>query len=525
MAGQQRLGSLLVELGFIDDGQLESALEEQQRTGKRLGKILVDASVITEDRLVHALSRQLGIEVCDPLMTHIHQRVLDLIPVEVAHQYRVLPMAMRREDTGDILFVATSDPLNKNALSAIRSVAGGRRVRWLIAGETEMELALARHYGSTQQKLRPGQPTPMPHGLPVITGTPISAPKGRSSGAGTGTLDVPHPAQVRTSDVRPAAEPPRVEPSNGGIVAADLVVGEELPELEVARPIDAPPIWPAAQALATEELPPIDVPPEFLTNAEAGLMALESDLPAVSASLAVETVREPVRETVEEARKTNGNAKPGGSLLPTPGMSWGDMVGGLSEAVLSTPPIASSPPEEAFPPPDMPELEPLPLDPIEALEIDTMEIDAPMHALAAERPTDEQAEGAQRAERAKAHGRSEAQASWPETEPLEVPITVDESAADPTDLGEPIEDVPEDLPDASDDILPASDPRSAVLEGTGDLNRPQKVRDSILRFVDEGVMEEDPVFVLRLLATILEGEGLLDEARISAALEIIDRPR
>src|SRR5688572_24488545 len=99
-AGQQRLGSLLVELGFIDEEQLDSALEEQQRSGKRLGKILVEGSVITEDRLVHALSRQLGIETCDPVTTNIHDRVLKLVPVELAYRHRVLPVALKKEETG-----------------------------------------------------------------------------------------------------------------------------------------------------------------------------------------------------------------------------------------------------------------------------------------------------------------------------------------------------------------------------------------------------------------------------------------
>ena len=46
VASQQRLGALLVEMGFIDDAQLASALDEQQRTDKRLGKILVENAVL-----------------------------------------------------------------------------------------------------------------------------------------------------------------------------------------------------------------------------------------------------------------------------------------------------------------------------------------------------------------------------------------------------------------------------------------------------------------------------------------------
>jgi hypothetical protein len=184
-SGQQPLGQLLVEMGFIDQTQLKSALEAQGRSGKRLGKILIDAGVISEDRLVHALSRQLGIEACDPIMTPVHERVLALVPPEMAFRHKVLPIARQREDSGECLYVATSDPLDKRALQAIRTVIPPTtRVRWMLAGETEMELALARHY-------RPGTPSdrgatsretirgaPVPSGIPVLQGKPLAAPRG-----------------------------------------------------------------------------------------------------------------------------------------------------------------------------------------------------------------------------------------------------------------------------------------------------------------------------------------------------------
>ncbi len=167
VASQQRLGALLVDMGFIDDAQLASALEEQQRTDKRLGKILVEMSVLSEDRLVHALSRQLGIEACDPIMTRVHERVLALVPPDLAFRHRVLPVARQREaDRRDVVYVATADPLDDEALQAVADALGDQaRVQWMLAGETEMELALARHYGR-----------PVPDGTKVITGVPVAGP-------------------------------------------------------------------------------------------------------------------------------------------------------------------------------------------------------------------------------------------------------------------------------------------------------------------------------------------------------------
>lgn len=163
-AGQQRLGSLLVELGFIDEGQLESALEAQQESGMRLGAILVEAAVLTEKRLVQALSRQLGIPTCEPLVTSIPEDILAKIPAAVAHEYRVIPIVLKQDELGRCLYVATPDPLDIRTGKAVRACNPGLRLRWLIAGENEIELALKRHYGN--------QPVGTSD-IPVVKGMPI----------------------------------------------------------------------------------------------------------------------------------------------------------------------------------------------------------------------------------------------------------------------------------------------------------------------------------------------------------------
>ena len=129
---QQRLGALLVEMGLIDRARLESALAEQATSRKRLGKILVEASAISERRLVQALSRQLSIEPCEPMLAPIHERVRSMIPAHVAHTHAVLPMALRKDAFGESLFVATADPLDKDAHDeSTRRRRADRAVRWL----------------------------------------------------------------------------------------------------------------------------------------------------------------------------------------------------------------------------------------------------------------------------------------------------------------------------------------------------------------------------------------------------------
>jgi hypothetical protein len=148
MAAQKRLGELLVEMGFIDGPMLQHALEEQTRSGRRLGKILCESGAVSEDRLVRALSLQLGLDICDPINVPVHPRVLGLVTPEIAHGSRVVPVALKKDEVGLVLFLATADPLDKSMVERVRAHVGSEhRLRWLLAGETEIDLALARHFG------------------------------------------------------------------------------------------------------------------------------------------------------------------------------------------------------------------------------------------------------------------------------------------------------------------------------------------------------------------------------------------
>ena len=61
---KKRLGDLLVEAGVITEEQLQKALDLQkgERKGTRLGNLLVDLGYTSDKKIVKALEQQLGIE-------------------------------------------------------------------------------------------------------------------------------------------------------------------------------------------------------------------------------------------------------------------------------------------------------------------------------------------------------------------------------------------------------------------------------------------------------------------------------
>ncbi|HHW42822.1 MAG TPA: type II/IV secretion system protein [Desulfotomaculum sp.] len=135
------LGDLLVETGVITRDQLKQALAEQRRSSERLGRVLVRMGFATERDITSALEDQLGIArvsgglVADP-------QLLSLVPEQLARRYKVIPLA--RE--GRRLRVAMADPTNLMALDDLRLVTG-LEIDPLLAGEREIEAALQRYYG------------------------------------------------------------------------------------------------------------------------------------------------------------------------------------------------------------------------------------------------------------------------------------------------------------------------------------------------------------------------------------------
>jgi MSHA biogenesis protein MshE len=69
-----RLGDLLVEHKLISETQLATALEEQKKSGRKLGRVLIESGYVKEDDLLSLLSRQLAIPFVDLSAYHFKPR-------------------------------------------------------------------------------------------------------------------------------------------------------------------------------------------------------------------------------------------------------------------------------------------------------------------------------------------------------------------------------------------------------------------------------------------------------------------
>jgi len=118
----KRIGELLLELKRGNDANftpavIEQALVTQQAEGGRLGEILVKARAVTEEEVLQALGKQLGIAYSAELKVDaIDTDLATGIPIGFAKQHRLL--AVKRE--GEVVMVAMSDPLDMGALDDLR---------------------------------------------------------------------------------------------------------------------------------------------------------------------------------------------------------------------------------------------------------------------------------------------------------------------------------------------------------------------------------------------------------------------
>ena len=112
-----RLGDLLVEKGLISDEQLQHALGEQKKLGRKLGGTLIELGMIDENTLLNLLASQLNIPLIDINNYNYNNEVAKLLPESIARRYRALVLEDRDKD----YLVAMADPTDIYALDEIQS--------------------------------------------------------------------------------------------------------------------------------------------------------------------------------------------------------------------------------------------------------------------------------------------------------------------------------------------------------------------------------------------------------------------
>src|SRR5574341_28421 len=144
----RRLGDLLVADGLLAREQLQKALAEQKGSTEKLGSILIRLGFINEEQLIGFLSRQYGVPSITLSQLEIEPEVLKLVPAPIAKKYEVLPV----RKMGNSLALAMADPTNVFALDDI-SFMTNLQVLPLVASQTAIKKAIDRNYESKTEAI------------------------------------------------------------------------------------------------------------------------------------------------------------------------------------------------------------------------------------------------------------------------------------------------------------------------------------------------------------------------------------
>lgn len=139
-----RLGEVLIQQKLLSEEQLNQALADQKRTGRKLGRVFVENGFVTEEQISSALARQLNIPYINLKFYNISDQLVRLLPETAARRFRALVLEDRRET----VLVGVSDPTDLFAYDEIARLLK-KGVELAVVNETEVLHTIDRIYRRT----------------------------------------------------------------------------------------------------------------------------------------------------------------------------------------------------------------------------------------------------------------------------------------------------------------------------------------------------------------------------------------
>ena len=141
-----RLGEILVQQNLITADDLEKSLDEQKRTGRKLGRIFVDKGYVTEMQISEALARQLKVPFIDLQQFSTKPEVINKLPEAQARRLRCAVLT----DKGSSYLVGMVDPTDLFAYDELVRLLH-RDIELAVIQESALLLLIDRNYRRTDE--------------------------------------------------------------------------------------------------------------------------------------------------------------------------------------------------------------------------------------------------------------------------------------------------------------------------------------------------------------------------------------
>jgi MSHA biogenesis protein MshE len=141
-----RLGELLVLQGVLTPAQLDSALDERKRSGRRLGRILVEDGIATEESIAQALAVQLKIPYLQLSVQTVSPAVSRLLTEAQSRRFRAIPV----DEAGSAIRVGMADPLDYQSYDEIQRILG-RHLDLVVVTESRLDATLDKLHSRSDE--------------------------------------------------------------------------------------------------------------------------------------------------------------------------------------------------------------------------------------------------------------------------------------------------------------------------------------------------------------------------------------
>ena len=141
-----RLGEILLQQNLLTEDKLKAALDEQKRSGRKLGRIFIDAGYVTEEQIGSALARQLQVPYINLRHFNIRPEIATRLPETLARRFRAIVL----EDTGAFYRVGMADPTDLFAYDEINRVLK-RDIQLAVVAESLLLQTIDRIYRRTEE--------------------------------------------------------------------------------------------------------------------------------------------------------------------------------------------------------------------------------------------------------------------------------------------------------------------------------------------------------------------------------------
>ncbi len=138
---RKRLGEVLVESGLLTEEQIQKALAIQKKKRQKLGTVLVHEGFVTKEQITEALSTKLKIPIVSCHELKIDENLKKIVSREMASESLIFPIELKN----NVLTLAMADPLDYKTIDDI-AFKNNVRIKEVISYDWSIKKAIEENY-------------------------------------------------------------------------------------------------------------------------------------------------------------------------------------------------------------------------------------------------------------------------------------------------------------------------------------------------------------------------------------------